>query len=341
MSTSPGGGERPATGETGGDEFDGAACGRHPESEANHRCDGCGSLLCDECVEVGHRLRFCRLCGERAIPLAPSAPEVPEPRRIEPGEIPPWSDALAYPFRGRQAIFVAGLSGLLVGLAVVEAAAPEAGCLLALPKLLLVALVPAIMGDVVRTTAAGIADLPEWPPMDVDRLVELFAFGVAGLMALLPATVLFSFTGCSGRFARRLVLAARSDASPESLLLGFGCFLVLVVGLWLGALWWVPCYGASAAFGSIVPTVSIRPHLRFFREAPREIIVVGTAAGAILGIGLLLFHGLPSLIVAGIVQAATFSWGAVATARLVGLLFLRYSDRAEAIYGDHLSWARG
>jgi len=55
-------------------------CSTHPATAAEYRYDGCELVLCDECIKVGHRLFFCRYCGERA----------------------PYSfqKALAYPFRG-------------------------------------------------------------------------------------------------------------------------------------------------------------------------------------------------------------------------------------------------
>jgi hypothetical protein len=43
-------------------------CAAHAAA-ATHRCDGCGELLCEKCIEVGHRLLFCVLCGERATEL--------------------------------------------------------------------------------------------------------------------------------------------------------------------------------------------------------------------------------------------------------------------------------
>jgi DNA-directed RNA polymerase subunit RPC12/RpoP len=45
------------------------SCATHPAAAAVYRCDGCGRLLCPDCVQEGHRLLFCRHCRERALPL--------------------------------------------------------------------------------------------------------------------------------------------------------------------------------------------------------------------------------------------------------------------------------
>lgn len=46
-----------------------APCARHRDALASFRCGGCQSDLCMDCVDEG-RLVICRLCGERAHPLA-------------------------------------------------------------------------------------------------------------------------------------------------------------------------------------------------------------------------------------------------------------------------------
>ncbi|MCP4658387.1 MAG: DUF4129 domain-containing protein [bacterium] len=59
-------------------------CASHGEAPV-YRCDGCGELLCEECVKEGPHLTLCGLCGELALPLGeeraaiPELPEEPEP----------------------------------------------------------------------------------------------------------------------------------------------------------------------------------------------------------------------------------------------------------------------
>ena len=42
-------------------------CAAHPERAAVYECDGCKKLLCEECMEEGHRLLFCRHCALRPV----------------------------------------------------------------------------------------------------------------------------------------------------------------------------------------------------------------------------------------------------------------------------------
>ena len=55
-------------------------CATHPTRAATFYCDGCGRRLCDECIESGHRLLFCRHCRERALPLAADGAATPAER---------------------------------------------------------------------------------------------------------------------------------------------------------------------------------------------------------------------------------------------------------------------
>jgi len=55
-----------------------APCATHRESPAAYQCDGCGALLCEECVQVGKHLTLCGLCGELALPLGEKRSAIPE-----------------------------------------------------------------------------------------------------------------------------------------------------------------------------------------------------------------------------------------------------------------------
>src|SRR4051812_18907777 len=91
-------------------------CATHAAAPAQFRCDGCGKLLCGECVAESHRLLLCRLCGERALPLAGTAPAtVPERRQRDAVAAHAGytlGDALLYPVRG------GGLGMFLVALVI-------------------------------------------------------------------------------------------------------------------------------------------------------------------------------------------------------------------------------
>lgn len=69
--------------------MNGGACAVHDAVAAGFRCDGCGALLCDDCIEVGEHLILCGLCGERVLPL----PGTPDPTRRESLAPPPRPEA--------------------------------------------------------------------------------------------------------------------------------------------------------------------------------------------------------------------------------------------------------
>ena len=52
----------------------GEACKNHPQLSAQYHCEGCGELLCGNCIEESHVLLLCRICGERAWPLREDQP---------------------------------------------------------------------------------------------------------------------------------------------------------------------------------------------------------------------------------------------------------------------------
>lgn len=68
-----------------------ALCSAHSDALASFECEGCGRLLCYECVDEG-RLTVCRHCGERAFLLE----EIETPDRD--GDAPPASDGEAKSF---------------------------------------------------------------------------------------------------------------------------------------------------------------------------------------------------------------------------------------------------
>ena len=92
-------------------------CAAHPNVAARFQCDGCGKLLCDQCIEESHRLLLCRLCGERALPLHAGAPATAQERQqstraaaVAAGGAYGIGSALLYPFRGSGLfLFVAAL----------------------------------------------------------------------------------------------------------------------------------------------------------------------------------------------------------------------------------------
>ncbi len=104
-------------------------CNQHPDRGAGYHCESCGNYLCDDCVDSGHALLFCRVCGEQALPVTagvshstttvasagiPSTASVAgshvQARQRQKAVFGPYSfrEALFYPFRGLGAFLYVG-----------------------------------------------------------------------------------------------------------------------------------------------------------------------------------------------------------------------------------------
>ena len=137
----------------------GLTCAQHADAAAAFGCESCGRLLCLQCVQEGHRLFFCRHCGERALPLdRREAATTTGRRRAEKRVVAArygWIDALAYPLRGRGAYALWAYLAIIAVFSVVENVFTYGGCFTGLPRLILTALVTPFLFDIARTTAAG------------------------------------------------------------------------------------------------------------------------------------------------------------------------------------------
>jgi len=284
-------------------------CDEHPGEAAFYDCDGCRRALCLECARLAGRLMVCRHCGELAVPR-----RVAETARGRSSAAPlpaagSWADLLGYPLRGRQGVLMAILltelalfvgSGELLG---------EAGCLFAVPRTLLLALIPGILGDVFRSTLAGRENLDEWPDYGSfgARLRELFGFLLTGSYALLPAAALLSWTGCVEPFGSGRPLSA-------------GCALGLAVGLLVGCALWLPAYARLAATTELFGWLRLDEQVRWLRRAPgaslRAVsvcwlaVVAGASLRTLVGSG-----GLSGVLTESLVGA----YGAIVAARAAGL----------------------
>ena len=293
-------------------------CTLHAGVPALYRCDGCGRSLCADCTRALTRLVVCAHCGELALPLAPRLPQAEAGADAGVTPAPPpaldapvdWRELLAAPLRGRQVVLLAAIAALLAGVAGLEAFAGEAGCLVFLPRTLLLLLVPGLMGDVARHAAAGLADLEEWPDYSspAARLRELALFGAVGLAAILPAAWIGGALGCAERMA--------AGAGLEPL-----CWLGLGVGLAASAGLWPLPFAAAAATGSFAQAFDLRDHYRRLRAAPRA-----AAATAALGWGAMVApQALRALLPAGslvavLAEALPGAYGTLVVARAAGLL---------------------
>lgn len=309
------------------------ACARHPAAAAAHRCDGCGELLCAECVEEGHRLLFCRLCGERALPLDDDGRPAAAPRNIVERRRAAvarsavgygFAEALAYPFRGYGAYGFWGFVVLLVVLDLVERAFPLGlgGLATWVPRVLIVLLLPAFLFAIANSTARGQNELPDWPDFDFWSLVRsLFLFLLATAVSLLPL----------------LALAWLADCGPLALLagessLGF-CLLVAAVGALLAVALWIPAFGSTALYDTFGAFYRLDMHVPALLVAPAE----AAATTALLALLLVLRAVLPALfslvpLVGGILGAAVAAYTLFTGAHLVGVYFRRHWGELETLY---------
>ena len=277
------------------------ACRVHPASPAAFLCDGCGAPLCPACVEEGHRLIFCRLCGERALPLAA---------------------ALRYPFHGLGLYLTVTYVALMTALDLVASASRLLGLVTLMPRIVVMLLLPAMLFAIVRTTAAGDIELPDWPEFvhPVERLREWFwGLGIAA-GALLPLAALLSLSRCS-------TLGLLTGEA------GIGCVLLLVAGMAAGAPLALFGLGAVGTYESGWLSWRIDLHLRALAETGAEglrTVALVTAVGLAGELLAWLLRGLPLL--GALLSHALGAYALFTGPHLVGLLFRRRRAALAAIY---------
>jgi len=300
--------------------MNGEPCAAHADRTAEFRCDGCGRALCPDCVETGHRLFFCRHCRERALPLAADLPaatnQYARRRRLD----RPYAfvDALAYPFRGLgrwlvpvwiATLFVADLLGPLG----------------AIPRAFVFLLLPGLLFSIVRTTAEGDDELPDWPDYTggFERFAEILQMAVIGLATLAPAWAYARLTGTS------LLDLLLGKAEPLAIL---GLLVALGLGLALG----VFAFGATGTHSSGWLTFRLDLHLEalFSAAGPAALrttgIVLALTALRMLAGDLLS----PIPLLGALASYALGAYSLVLSAHFVGLLFRSHRQTLDAIYRD-------
>lgn len=296
-------------------------CATHADVEAVFLCEGCQKPLCHDCIQEGHRLLFCRLCGERAMPLAAETPAVAtELRRATKREAPyDLRDALLYPFRGLGRFVYWGYV-VVLALFMFLGTIPGLGCAVLMMRFLILLMLPGLLFAIVRTTADGEIELPDWPDWSEggQRLWEWFGAFLAFAVSILPLVVILYLLGCG----------------PEQLAeLTPLCFMGLLLGSVLGAALWIPAFGAVAV--EWTPWVALRVDLHL-----KALVNVGTDAWKTLGIlvallvarqilGLIL---MPIPLLGGLAQIMVATYTLVMGAHFIGLLFRRHAATLDAIY---------
>ena len=297
-------------------------CTAHPDRPAVYQCDGCRKLLCEDCIEEGHRLLFCRHCRELAIPLA-GAPatttELARERRVTADYS--LGEALAYPFRGLGLYLFTGYV-LLVVLLGVGAGVPGLGCAVSLFQGLILLILPGFLFTIVRTSAEGDTELPDWPDWSEygERFGEWFAFLLVMVMAALPSYLLLTLGGCG---IGELFYGEW----------GLGCLALLALGTVLGVILWVPGVGAVGTYGSgwlgWRADLHVKALVNVFDDAA---VTIALLAGLWLA-SLILRVVLAFLPVMGTISSAAVGvYTLFVGAHLIGLLFRRNTKMLESIY---------
>jgi len=298
--------------------MNGEECVQHPGVAAMFHCDGCGKLLCGECIRKGHALLFCTLCGERALPLHEGQPaSVKDLRRLEKVSRPySYAEALGYPFRGSgMMMFAVAVVCLLVVQLIVTFG-------LGLWRYVIVAgfwsRMIGLQFSIVRATAEGDDELPDWPDYSNfgDRVADILTYlAIFGMQLGLPlAYVLW-----------RLETVVGGEPS-----LGF--WAVFAVLAWIGAALATMAYGAAGRFGR-ASALRLDQHVRGFLAGGADAV---TAANLTFGLGAGLFVlrlalskiPIAGAILGGIVGAYWF----FTSAHLAGVLFRRHIFELEKVY---------
>ena len=287
-----------------------SVCAQHSDVQATYRCDGCGRLLCDECVEESYRLLLCRPCGEMAVPLEGGRPantrELAKVRTAS--KTYTLQESLIYPFIGMGlfififAVFVKGAAGfgLRVGLA-------------------MTALMAALQFKIVRSTIRGEDELTSWP--DFTDWSELFSDLIAWILLegtfsimiaiYMGAEIFNGFFGVEPSFLRSV---------------GFAAFL------WLGTAFQIIGYGVAGGF-SPVYLLAIHKHVKSFSATYGDAIRATNLVFMLRGVtffaaGIAAFVPL----VGGFLAVAVEAYYLFMVSRLSGLLYRKHEEVLDDIY---------
>jgi hypothetical protein len=293
-------------------------CAGHPDRPAVFHCEGCGRDLCLDCVEEGHRLYFCKFCRERALPLDAAAPTIPSERHRAERLARAYSlrDALGYVFRGRGAftlpayVLFLTFAGLLPGL------------LTLIPLLLVALLLPGFLFAIVRSTAEGDDELPDWPDYSEfgARLAEWLQTAGIAVAAFLPGLLLRRLAGCDVEdfLVPNRGLCGLAHAGGVALAFAIAMFGLGAVGTWESG--WLSFRLDLHLEALLAGTQWDAPVVLLFVAGLLGIsTLVAGALGGVPLLGLVVFH------------AAT-GYALFTTAHLAGVLFRRHEKRLEAIY---------
>ena len=274
-------------------------------------------MLCADCVQKGHALFTCALCGERALPLHEETTLRPrdlarQERRDKPYT---FTDAWLYPFRG-MGLFL--FLAMLISLPLVALLSYGGGLRGGLVVGGFWSLVVGLQFKIVRSTSDGDDELPDWPEyMDWrERFGDLGSYFVAGLWQVVPVAL--------------FVLAWPSGVlRPEPLLPYWAAFAFV---WWISAAAFAFAFGATAIYG-FGHAVRIDRHLRALRLTSGDGVAIANvlfAGGASLILVRMALEGVP--IAGAAVAGAIGAYWTLVSAHFIGLLFRRHARALSAVY---------
>ena len=300
-----------------------ATCATHAQTRALYQCDGCGKLLCDACIDESHRLLLCRLCGERALPLAADAPATVQERRQTARPLSaqgPYGfvQALLYPFRGSglpmffAALLSAGFVTFVMQVGI--------GCIPLVLWFGWLSLLIGVQFKIVASTVKWENELPDWPEYFSfgERLVEVLTWVVIALLNYGPV-------------AAYVFLFARQGLLTGAPSLAF--WLGAAAALWIGTALSVMAWGAAAVHWRR-SALRLDQHLRALLttggDGLKTVNLTFVAVGIVVVARAVLGSQVPWV---GAALAGTLGlyWSFVAP-HLVGLLFRRHATALHAIY---------
>ncbi len=295
-------------------------CVQHPEVVAAYRCDGCDKLLCTECIEESHALFLCRFCGERAMPLfagqATSVKDLKKQRVLT----APYSlkEALTYPLRGSGlAVYIATL--VVLAFFFVLKLSPVAGCTVYLYSLGFMGMIIGLQFKIVRTTAEGENDLPNWPNFtDVWTLVQDILTWLVIHSFVYGAVIWFAIEGVS---RGALAFEPRLEF-----------WLAFALVLWLSTAFMVMAYGAVGNYRRL-KVFEFHNHVKGFITGGADAIkitnIVYAGALAVFCVRFLL-EAVP--IVGQALSGMLWLYWVFLVPHLSGLLFRWHTEKMEEYY---------
>ncbi len=297
-------------------------CAQHPEASASFKCDSCERLLCSECTKEGHALFFCQVCGERAVPLGEAPAARPQDLKRQATLPRPYSfqEALAYPFRGMGLYVTLGAPFVLFFIEFVGRFG--IGCMgpfVFVP--LFWAMLVGLQFKIVRSTAEGEDELPDWPDfMDVaERVMDLVTYLVILVVTFAPVGI---------------YLAAIGFSQLQTLEPSLFFWLGLACCLWAGTALGTMAYGAAGIYDRM-DVLRLPSHIKAFRSMGSEAVRVTNLIFGLRVTTLVVRAELKDLspILGSLVGGLIFLYGFLVAPHFMGLLFRRHRNTAEKIYG--------